>query len=140
MQLSLALCLPREEATAGLARRAVASSLTQLGVTNECAHDIELAISEACTNVIRHAEPGKDYEVRLEVDGDLAIIRVMDTGVRFAPAEQQPSSDVLAESGRGIAIMRFLVDRLHFEVKAEAGTILHLEKKLTFVPGSPLRH
>ena len=44
-----------------------------------------------------------------------------------------------AEHGRGIAIMEALMDSLHFEVKPESGTVVHLEKALEFTAGSLLR-
>ena len=131
MQLTMVLCLPRDEETVGLARRALASSLAQLGVSPECIHDIELAISEACTNVIKHAQPGEEYEVSLEVDDDLAVMRITDAGRGF-DWHSSPGPDLTAEEGRGIAIMRAVVDRLKFEAKPEAGTIVHLEKVLDF--------
>ena len=44
-----------------------------------------------------------------------------------------------AESGRGIQLMRALVDRVAFESRPEAGMIVHLEKRLEFTPDSPMR-
>jgi serine/threonine-protein kinase RsbW len=140
MQLTMALCLPRDEGTVGLARRALASSLAQLGVTPDCIHDIELGVSEACTNVIRHGEPGVEYEVSLEVEDDLAVMRIVDTGASVDWQEQsERSPGPSAEHGRGIAIMEALMDSLHFEVKPESGTVVHLEKALEFTAGSLLR-
>jgi serine/threonine-protein kinase RsbW len=140
VQLTLALCLPREEGTVGLARRALSSSLTQLGVTPDCVHDIELAISEACTNVIRHAQPGEEYEISLEVVDERAVMRVIDTGQGFDWELSDKSSEPEAESGRGIELMRALVDHVRFEAKPEAGTIVHLEKGLEFTEDSVVRH
>ena len=136
MQLTMALCLPRDEETVGLARHTLTSSLAELGVSPECIHDIELAISEACTNVVKHAQPGEEYKVSLEVDDDLAVMRIADAGRGF-DWRSPPGPDVTAEEGRGIAIMRAMVDRVRFEAKPEAGTIVHLEKVLDFHERSP---
>jgi hypothetical protein len=34
--------------------------------------------------------------------------------------------------------MRALVDQVSFTVRPEAGTVVHLEKELSFVPGSAM--
>jgi hypothetical protein len=38
-----------------------------------------------------------------------------------------------------VELMRALVDNVRFESKPEAGTIVHLEKELTFQDGSVVR-
>lgn len=40
--------------------------------------------------------------------------------------------------GRGIALMRRLVDRIQFESRPEKGTIVHLQKRLDLAETSPL--
>jgi len=48
---------------------------------------------------------------------------------RLGHAEADPS----AEEGRGIQLIRALVDKVHFRSRAESGTIVHLEKELQYV-------
>ncbi len=38
--------------------------------------------------------------------------------------------DLASEGGRGVGLMRALVDRIEFISKPEAGTVVHLEKTL----------
>src|SRR4051794_31793715 len=111
-----------------------------LGVAEECLTDIELALTEACTNVLDHATAGDEYEVVAGLDDSACIIEVVDTGRGFdadhlGHAEADPS----AEEGRGIHLIRALVDRVHFKSRPEAGMIVRLEKQLVYEDGSPLQ-
>lgn len=114
-------------------------SLIRLGVTRDCAEDIRLALSEACTNVIDHSEADDEYEVRLQVDGLKCEVRVVDTG-RGLDVTALTAAPVPADSprGRGMTLMHALVDAINFNSEPEAGTIVHLVKKLEVEPGSAL--
>jgi serine/threonine-protein kinase RsbW len=131
VQLALSLFLPRDEITVPVARHIASGAMDQLGVEPECLSDIEVALSEACANVIQHSGPGDDYEVTLTLDTDQCVIRVIDRGHGF-DASQLSGSDPAAERGRGVELMRALVDTLLFESKPEVGTMVHLEKDLLY--------
>ena len=49
-------------------------------------------------------------------------------------------ADALAEEGRGIHLMRALVDTVVFTSRPHKGTVVHLEKKLEWQPGSVIQH
>ena len=134
MQLSLTLCMPRDSSTVAVVRHLITYSLRELGVRSDCASDIELAISEACGNVVRHAAAEDEYEVRISVDESQCEVRVVDTGRGFDFASLQAAVPS-AESGRGISLMNELVDGVRFESHPEAGTIVHLTKRLEFDGG-----
>ncbi|MBV9410024.1 MAG: ATP-binding protein [Acidimicrobiia bacterium] len=137
MQIILALALPRDEETIPVSRHIATNAMSEIGVEEDCMHDIAVALTEACTNVLRHSGPGDQYEVSLEVDDDQCVIRVVDTGRGFDSASLGfEDADTSAEQGRGIQLMRALVDSVKFISKPEAGTIVHLEKKLNFEEGS----
>lgn len=137
MQLTLTLCLPRDGLTVPIARHVVRNSMTEVGVDDECIAAIELALSEACANVLKHSGPGDDYEVALSIDPPNAVIRVVDRGHGFdfenLTSESAPPT---AERGRGIELMRALVDRVKFTSVPEEGTVVHLEKQLEFAESS----
>ena len=140
MEIKFTLLLPRDALSVPVVRRVLNSSMRTLGVGEECLTDIELALTEACTNVLDHAADGDEYEVIAGLDDNACVIEVIDTGRgfdadRLGHAEADPS----AEEGRGIQLIRALVDRVHFRSRAESGTIVHLEKELQYVSGSPLQ-
>src|SRR5579872_2414434 len=83
VQIILALALPRDEQTIPVSRHIAVNAMNEIGVTEDCMQDIAVALTEACTNVLRHSGPGDEYEVSLEVDEDQCVIRVVDTGRGF---------------------------------------------------------
>jgi serine/threonine-protein kinase RsbW len=133
MELSLALTLPRDEQTVPVARHIVRNAMEQVGVDETCVYDTELALSEACTNVLLHSGPGDQYLVRLDLEDGVGMIRVIDVGHGFDSAKLQ-AEDTLPEDerGRGLGLMQTLVDRVDFTSRPEAGTIVTLEKILAY--------
>jgi serine/threonine-protein kinase RsbW len=133
MELSLALTLPRDEQTVSVARHIVRNAMEQVDVDSDCVYDFELAMSEACTNVLLHSGPGDQYVVRLDMEDRIGRIRVVDVGHGFDSARLQAEGPLPeAERGRGLGLMQALVDRVQFTTRPEAGTIVTLEKALTY--------
>jgi serine/threonine-protein kinase RsbW len=133
MELSLALTLPRDEQTVPVARHIVRNAMEQVGVESTCVYDVELALSEACTNVLLHSGPGDQYVVRLDLGDRLGMIRVIDVGHGFDSARLQAEDPLPQdERGRGLGLMQALVDRVDLTSRSEAGTIVTLEKALTY--------
>src|SRR5438128_1856065 len=121
------LSLPRDGLSIPVARHICRSSLAEVGVKRDCASDIEVALTEACTNVLDHSGPGEEYEVHLGVQDDLCTIKVVDTGRGFDTETLEGLPEESAEAGRGLVLMRALVDRALFTSRPEAGTVVHLE-------------
>jgi len=133
MQVIIALSLPRDERTIPVSRHIAATAMAEIGVGEDSTRDIAIALSEACTNVLKHSGPGDEYEVSLEVDEDQCVIRVVDTGRGFdSQSLGFRHANNSAEEGRGIELMRALVDQVRFISKPEAGTVVRLEKTLEF--------
>jgi serine/threonine-protein kinase RsbW len=142
MQITYSLRLPPDVESVPLVRGLLRSSMEQLGVDRRCVADVALAVTEACANVITHARgDGHEYEVQVDFDTEACHIRVLDTGTGFDPGELDAAGD-FAESGRGVTLMRALMDDLDFVPRGsgeQVGTMVHLTKKLVFEPDSPLR-
>lgn len=135
MELSLALTLPRDEQTVPVARHIVRNAMEQVGVEETCVYDVELALSEACTNVLLHSGPGDLYVVRLDLEDRIGVIRVIDVGHGFDSVKLQAEDAAPeAERGRGLGLMQALVDRVDLTSRSEAGTIVTLVKILTLTP------
>ena len=139
MRMAMSLLLPRDELSVPVARHLTAGAMQELGVAQACADDIQVALTEACTNVILHAGPGDAYEIAVDVDEETCVIRVIDRGVGFDTREARPEADDSAESGRGMGLMHALVDQVLFESRPEAGTIVHLEKSLEYGEGAVIK-
>ena len=139
MEVTLTLALPRDQLSVPLARRILKRSLETLGIDESAISDIELALTEACTNVLDHAAGDDDYTVSVGVEGRLCVIEVIDRGGGFDGSlhglDHAPDS---AEEGRGVQLMRALVDRLEFQSRPAEGTVVHLEKRLTWDDSAPI--
>lgn len=135
----MSLQLPRDEMSVPVARKVAGYTLDALGVQRDYTDDIKVALSEAATNVLRHTRDGDLYEVALSTVNDSCVIEVIDRGHGFV-ADELGHGDAAtdAEQGRGIQLMRALVDRLHFESRPDEGTIVRLEKRLALREGAPI--
>src|SRR5215472_11120811 len=129
-------------------RRVLGDTLRGIGVNEESVDDILLAATEACTNVVLHAgQAAPAYSVAATVDRAGCRVEVADDGQgcrpRLAPVRRAAADhravDVasLAESGRGLAIMRACVDDVELRTAPGRGTRVVLDKRLEWE--GPLR-
>ncbi len=136
--LDLSLSLPRESGSVPVVRRLAAQALHAFGVQDEDIDDVQLAITEACANVVEHATDTDTYEVKVELAADRCAITVVDQGMGFDPAAAVDPPPVTAESGRGLVLMRALVDNVAFQSQPQAGAVVHMVKTLRFDADHPL--
>lgn len=132
--LTLSLRLPRDKRSVPVTRHLVKAALDELGVIGEDGDAVQLAVTEACTNVIDHSGPGDAYDVVVTIDHAACHIRVVDVGRGFdhQALTFSPEAAGDAEHGRGVALMHVLVDQVRFESEPEQGTVVHLVKALHF--------
>ena len=139
MELRIALSLPRDEVSVPLVRRLTSNAMRLLGVDGDCLDELQVALSEACANVLRHAQAQDDYEVRVRVDGRSVVIEVVDRGTGFdATTLGKRDAHPEAEQGRGIQLMRALVDEVDFAQAEPQGTVVSLTKRISFPDEAPL--
>jgi serine/threonine-protein kinase RsbW len=139
MNIEFTLSLPRDEVSVPITRHIAAHALDLLGVEADCASDIEVALTEACTNVLDHVGENDDYTVRLQIWDRLCVIEVIDVGHGFDAAPHGRGDAAQgAEAGRGIQLIRALVDRVDFTSREQQGTVVHLEKDLVLKKDAPL--
>ncbi len=115
----------------------VASSPENLGTIREFIHDIslnagfdsetagqiELAVDEACTNVIKHAhkyEYDKSIDLLVLLDAQKITVTITDRGLGFdvnkvAKPDLQKYIHEAKKGGLGIHLMRSLMDEVQFE-------------------------
>ncbi len=138
MEIKLTLALPRDSVSVPVVRRVLRGALVTLGVDDEVTTDIEGALTEACTNVLDHAGEGDEYEVSAGIDGDVCVLEVVDRAATAFDGSLLglADADAGAEMGRGIQLMRALVDRVEFTSRPQTGTVVHLEKALRWGEGS----
>jgi len=137
--IRLVLHLPRDRETVPLARRVLDGALSTAGVAPDCRADINLALTEACANVVAHATDADEYEVSITAAGHECTIEVTDAGPG-AEADQlsRPIPDARAESGRGLHIIRAVMDVAEVVAGPAGGLVIRMIKKLVFTPGPSL--
>jgi len=143
-------------------RRVLGDTLSRLGVDEDSVSDLLIAVTEACTNVLRHAGPGRRYEVVVKVGRNRCVLQVLDNGRGIDPARLRSArrrqlrrppvgpvpllarkaraTDITAlpESGRGMAIMRACVDDVSLRSGPGQGTVVQLRKRIELRDGAPL--
>jgi serine/threonine-protein kinase RsbW len=143
-------------------RRVLGDTLRGLGVDEESVYDILLAATEACTNVLMHggrrvhgytvvtSVGAVRCQVEVAGEGAGAVLQEtgqVETGMRPAgtavPAADgalgQPGIAQLAESGRGLAVMRACVDTVTLDSSPERGTVVTMSKHIRWSHDAPLR-
>lgn len=136
--LDLSLSLPRDSSSVPVVRRLAAQALRAFGVESEDIDDVQLAITEACANVVDHATDSDTYEVKVELAADCCAITVVDQGRGFDATTVPPRAAPDAESGRGLMLMRALTDIVAFQSQPRAGAVVHMVKTLRFDHEHPL--
>jgi len=111
----VALTIPAKPEYMVLPRLALTGLARIRALEADTVADLKLALTEACSNSIRHAyDTGAhgNVEVRYELTDDKLAVEVTDDGDGFDPAAMRAPSGELDEGGLGIAIIRALVDEL----------------------------
>jgi len=119
------LKLPSKTDNLELIREFVSRIAEKVGFDSENVNKIELAIDEACTNVIKHAYQKNEkqpIDIAIRIDLNKFTVIITDTGKGFdiSRIKIPDMKEYLAEmrvGGLGIFLMRNLMDEVDFEVQ-----------------------
>jgi serine/threonine-protein kinase RsbW len=139
VEFKVVLFMPRDAASVPISRQVLDSCLKTLGVTADTRTDIALALSEACANVVLHAGAEQEYEVMARAIDGRCVIEVANAGDGTVAPPSEPVP-LTAEHGRGLRIIDAITDNLRLTGNGRAGTTVHFEKELVWVPGAPGEH
>jgi len=113
-------------------RDRAAEAARAMSFTPQQVEDIRLAVGEAGSNAVRHGiDPDHcQIDVRIERRGDSLKISVSDRGCGFDPDSTRAAEPGdLADGGRGISIMRALMDEVTFHFDSP-GTRVEMVKRI----------
>jgi serine/threonine-protein kinase RsbW len=134
---SITLTIPAKAEYITLGRLALTgiARLRPEPLSQEVLGDLKLALTEACTNSVRHAYADGDGQVEIlyELHDDRLVVEVSDEGEGFEPrAETESTADQedLTEGGLGIAIIEALSDEFEIREGARGGSRLRFVKRL----------
>ena len=107
------------------------------GLDQAALYAVEMAVDEACANIIQHAYGGEgkgDIECTCQIGADELTVTLRDDGSPFDPSGV-PEPDVNApleerdEGGLGLYLIRKVMDEVHFEFSTDSGNTLTLVKR-----------
>ena len=106
-------------------------------ISEDTVYDLQLAVDEACTNIIKHAysSQGGAITIFFERNDNTVVITIQDRGKPFDPAAIPPP-DLEAEVEKrqigklGLHLMRKLMDEVSYSFDPEEGNTLVMKKRL----------
>jgi serine/threonine-protein kinase RsbW len=107
------------------------------GLAPNDVYAVEMAVDEACTNIIEHAYGGEgrgDIECTCQIDTRGLKVTLRDRGSTFDPSEiPEPNIDTSLEErdvgGLGLFLIYKLMDEVRFEFNPDSGNVLTLVKR-----------
>ena len=106
------------------------------GLDDQAVYAVEMAVDEACTNIIEHAYGGEgrgDIECTCRINNNGLTVTLRDYGCPFDPTSV-PEPDLYAnldnrkEGGLGLYFIRQLMDEVRFEFTPDTGNVLTMVK------------
>lgn len=116
-----------------LARAAITQVCAQLGLDADVTERVRLAVTEACTNVVRHAyhdaQKGALYSLEADEDrGDLlVVVRDSGVGIPTSAADATQSSSL----GLGVKLIAQLTSRSEIAALPDRGTRVAMRFSMT---------
>lgn len=117
MGRTVRLTIPAKPEYITLSRLALSGLARVRALPEETLADLKLALTEACSNSVRHAyEDGEGHvAISFELRDDRLIVEVADDGTGFDADAASTNGDgdaELSEGGLGIAIIRSIADEV----------------------------
>jgi anti-sigma regulatory factor (Ser/Thr protein kinase) len=127
MTTCLELVLPAAPSSVRRARTAVGAAVAEVSHSERLADDVRLCVSEAVTNVVRHAYGTRrgDLELVVEVRGDEVDVVVHDSGKGMTASNRRGSG-----GGYGLKIIEKLASRFELTSKLGTGTEVRMVFRL----------
>jgi serine/threonine-protein kinase RsbW len=132
------LQVPSSTENLAIVREFLNSVGRQAGMDDDEVAKVQLAVDEACSNVIEHAyghDSSKEVMVRVSFDHETLRIEVIDTGQGFDPSSipRQELEELAAQrktGGLGVRLIQKLMDEVHYEVGPGKKNQIRMIKKI----------
>lgn len=115
----------------------IAGIASEVGINQHDIDNIELAVDEACTNVIEHGyapdDPNKEIMVRMEINTSKLILTVIDHAKPFDILQYKPRdiNDLRKEGrdgGLGIRLIKRIMDTIDYRTNSDGYNELIMTK------------
>jgi serine/threonine-protein kinase RsbW len=129
----LTLTLPSDLRMLSVARAFVEAAAQASGLDRPTVHAVVLATMEAVSNIVRHAHhnrPEAQVQIESRLHPDAFEIALHDEGEPFdITAVPHLDPEELRDGGRGVFMMRALMDELTCHRRGDRGNILRMVKR-----------
>ena len=118
------LTIPAKAEYITLVRLALSGLAQSRPLSDEVLGDLKLAVTEACSNSVRHGYGnGREgtVQVSYELLEDRLVVEVLDDGSGFDPNRPLGKGEGLSEGGLGIAIIKAVADEFEAGERPEGG-------------------
>lgn len=138
IEKTFTLQVPSSTENLALIREFVTTIGAQAGLAENDIAKLELAVDEACANVIEHAyghDESKEVTVSANFDGDSITFEIIDTGKGFDPSQirQEELETLIAnrkDGGLGMRLIKTLMDEVQYEMVPGQKNELRMTKRI----------
>jgi serine/threonine-protein kinase RsbW len=135
---SFSLQVPSSTENLALIREFVSAIGAQAGFDEKEVLRLQLAVDEACANVIEHAydlEKAHEFTIRAIVDDDILRFEIIDKGKGFDPSHilEQDLEKLIKDrrsGGLGLRLIRSFMDDVQYQIVPGEKNELRMFKKL----------
>lgn len=114
----------------GIIRLTTSGIANKIGFSIDDIEDMKVAVSEACTNAIKHSSDDV-FNITFSVLENGLTIEIQDNGKGYDTENTvQPDLENPKENGLGLFIIQALMDDVSVESKENQGTIVKMTKYL----------
>ncbi len=126
------LVLPSRLESIDSGRRWTARCAQGAGVDEDVVAELELVLTEALSNIIRHAyegDPDQEIHLTLAISERVIALSLRDTGRPFdESAYRPPDLDQPGAGGYGVQLISDLMDEVHRKPLVGGGTLMEMRK------------
>jgi anti-sigma regulatory factor (Ser/Thr protein kinase) len=108
------------------ARDWLAEQLHRSWLLDEEIDELNLALTEALTNLLQHAQPRTKSELTVQLDDTAVHVFISDDSPPFQPGDP---SDADRDGGYGLLLLHMLTDEVDVTPGATGGSVLRLTKR-----------
>lgn len=138
LEKTFALHVPSSTENLAMIRDFVSKIGAMAGLDEREVMKLELAVDEACANVIEHAygmDHSKEVKVRAILDPDKIQIEIVDTGQSFNPngVRQLNLEELVAQrknGGLGLRLIKSIMDDVNYQIVPGEKNELRMIKRL----------
>lgn len=125
------MTVPTDSANISVVRMTASSIANTIGFNIEEIDDVKIAISEACTNVIKHSKV-PFFNLLFNHGNNFIEIEIQDQGIGCdLSALKEPQLEGERDSsGLGIFIIKMLMDEVVIDSQKDKGTVIYMKKHI----------